>query len=286
MAKAVGFLTKDERKLDVSALGSIDRGAPLPHYRQIANNIEAGLRGLPPGAVVPSETELVRWFGVSRGTAVRALEELEHRYEVVRVKGMRTFKAHVSPMQFVQRLDAAKLPSFTDDLRREGFEPWEVVHESGFIPAAGPIARTLDVEEGEPVWKISRTITADNRPVVHVTSYLRRDLYPEFVAREVSRLSLYGHLEAEYGEEGRPAWAREAYFAGEAPAWLGCRLGIEEGSSVLRAERVAYLADGRPAEHAYSHMRGDFYRVEVTVLPGLRRESLDRTKMENATWSR
>lgn len=286
MEKAVGYLTKEEHKHDVSALGGIDRGAPVPHYRQIANSIEAGLRGVPPGAVVPSETELVRWFGVSRATAVRALEELEHRYEVVRVKGMGTFKAHTSPMQFVRRLDAAKLPSFTDDLRREGFETWEVVHESESISAAGPTARTLDVEEGEPVWKISRIITADDRPVVYVTSYLRRDLYPEVVAGEDSRLSLYGYLEDEYGEEGRPAWAREAYFAGEAPAWLGRRLGIEEGRSVLCSERVAYLADSRPAEHAYSHMRGDFYRAEVTVLPGLRHESLDRTKMENATWSR
>jgi DNA-binding GntR family transcriptional regulator len=273
-------------KLEISSLEPIDRRGPVPHYRQIAEKIGNGLRGLPPGTSVPSETEIVRWFGVSRGTAVRALQELEQRQEVVRVKGLGTFKARESPLQVARRLDEAKLPSFTDDLRREGFETGEEVHESSPVSADGEIAGWLELEEGETVWKISRSIFADDHPIVHVTSHLRRDLYPEIDVEKVSKLSLYGHLEARYGSDGRPSWAREVYFAGDAPAWLSPRLGVEEGSPVLCLERVAYLGDGRPAEYALSYMHGEYYRVEVTVMPGLGHHSVDKSKLlRDGSWS-
>src|SRR3954452_15591466 len=75
-------------------------GRPL--YVQLADEIAHGIRegALRPGDRVASEPELVRRHGVSRATAVRALEHLEKTGLVRREQGRGTF---VEEPRLVQR---------------------------------------------------------------------------------------------------------------------------------------------------------------------------------------
>lgn len=70
-----------------------DVSAPLPQYRRIAVDLQDRIASgaLVPGAPVPSESEIGRQYGVSRGTARQALSELEGSGLIVAVHGRGRF---------------------------------------------------------------------------------------------------------------------------------------------------------------------------------------------------
>lgn len=255
-------------RLDADALDPVDTASGVPIYRQIAEQLAAHLEALPVGTRLPSESAIAKRAGVSRGTAVQALRELEHRDLVVRVQGSGTFKASPAPGSFTRSLDAGKLPSFTDDLERAGHQTRELVERCELGAADHETAAALGIEPGAPVWSIVRTILADERPVVHIVSALRADRYPEIDGSQIAGGSLYGFLAGRYGAEARPTWADEEYSALNATQELCSRLHVPVERALLCSRRVAYLADGVAVELARSYMRADAYRVRVTLLPG------------------
>jgi DNA-binding GntR family transcriptional regulator len=72
---------------------SIDHGARLPAYIQLADIIEARIRAgeLPVGRTIPSESSLQQEFGVSRGTVRKAVLVLRERRLVDTVPQRGTF---------------------------------------------------------------------------------------------------------------------------------------------------------------------------------------------------
>ena len=70
------------------------RPAPPP-YARVKKYLKSGLAAgrWPPGSLMPSETELVARFGVSRMTVNRALRELQSEGLVSRTQGVGTFAA-------------------------------------------------------------------------------------------------------------------------------------------------------------------------------------------------
>lgn len=257
--------------LSASALRTLDPTSGVPSYRQIADQLGAHLERMDVGARLPSETEIARVLGVSRGTAVQALRELERQDRVVRVQGRGTFKAPPRPGSFTRHLQAGPLPSFTDELCAAGHETSEVIHRCARVPAGDAVATALGVAPGASVWALERTILADATPVVHLDSWLRADRYPELDPDAIASLSLYRFLVQRYGADARPSWADEEYTAAAVGADDAAALRIPAGSPVLCSRRVAYLADGQAVELVHSKMRADAYRVKATVLPGVER---------------
>ncbi|MGX6447375.1 GntR family transcriptional regulator [Patulibacter sp. S7RM1-6] len=260
-------MTASEDALPATSLRPTDTASGVPIYRQIVDQLAALLEPLATGTRLPSESEIARVVGVSRGTAVQALRELEHQELVVRVQGRGTFKASPKPGSFTRNLQAGRLPSFTEDLREAGHETREVVRRCDRVPATDEVAATLGVGPGDEVWALERTILADERPVVDVRSWLRTDLYADLDAEAIAGSSLYSFLSTRYGADGRPSWADEEYTASTTDADLAAALGVPSGSGVLVVRRTAYLADGQAAEFVESFVRADAYRVKITVLP-------------------
>ncbi len=149
--------------LQAEALAPVDTTSGVPIYRQIAEQLAAHLESLPAGTRLPSETAIARRAGVSRGTAVQALRELEHRDLVVRVQGSGTFKASPSPGSFTRSLDAGKLPSFSGDLERAGHATRERIERCESGAADHETAAALGIEPGAAIWSIERTVLADER---------------------------------------------------------------------------------------------------------------------------
>jgi DNA-binding GntR family transcriptional regulator len=270
------------QKLDPSVLQPVNRQSFTPLYQQIAAEIESHLQELPVGAMLPSETEIVAHFHVSRGVAVQALKELLNKRVVVRMQGSGTFKAPAAPFpaRFTRSLNAAKLPSFSDDLRQAHYEVGERIYACELIKAPEDVRQALKLANEDRVWKLSRTILASGVPVVYLTSYVLESVYPEVNAEEVAKHSFYGYLEAHYGLALRPAWAEEEYSAVSVPEGLAQILQVEDGSPLLFSMRVGYLADGRPAEYVLSYMRGDLYHVRATVLPDCEPTTIGRIELE------
>lgn len=260
-------MSSSENSLSAARLAPIDTSTGVPIYRQIVEQLSTLLEAEPTGTRLPSEAEIARAVGVSRGTAVQALRELEHQELVVRVQGRGTFKASPKPGSFTRDLQSGRLPSFTEDLRRAGHETRELVRRCDQVAATATVAEALGVAEGAPVWALERTILADERPVVHLSSWLPVAVYDQLDGDEIASASLYQYLASRYGEAGRPSWADEEYTAGTADRDLAATLGVPLGSAVLVVRRTAFVADGQAAEFVESFVRADAYRVKITVLP-------------------
>jgi DNA-binding GntR family transcriptional regulator len=69
--------------------------SPVPLYVQLANLLEAEIKAgkLAPGALLPSEKQLVQEHGVARGTARRAVELLRERGLVMTIQARGTYVA-------------------------------------------------------------------------------------------------------------------------------------------------------------------------------------------------
>ena len=70
---------------------------PAAPYARVKQHLKDGLAQgrFPPGALMPSEAELVAQFGVSRMTVNRALRELQSERLIERVQGVGTFAAQL-----------------------------------------------------------------------------------------------------------------------------------------------------------------------------------------------
>jgi len=77
----------------VHELGSVDRLADAPPFRQIADQLRRAIqRGdLEPGGRVPSEAELIEHYGVARMTVRQAVAELKAEGLVIAEHGRGVF---------------------------------------------------------------------------------------------------------------------------------------------------------------------------------------------------
>nr|SBO91788.1 Transcriptional regulator, GntR family [Nonomuraea gerenzanensis] len=132
-----------------------------PKYAQIVQTIRQKIADgtYPPGSLLPSETQLVREFRVSRPTVVRALQVLQLRGVIEREHGKGSFvkaappgAAHQTPRPGRAVLD-----------RVEVDENCTVI-EAGSLAASAAVAKLLDVPEGSAVVRRRVLFRDDERP--------------------------------------------------------------------------------------------------------------------------
>jgi GntR family transcriptional regulator len=149
-----------------------DAGFEPPKYAQIVAAIRRRIADgtYPPGSLLPSESKLVREFGVSRPTVVRALEALKLRGEIDREHGRGSYvKAVPVPV------DEGPRPVRSVLDRTEADEAgWTTTVEHCSAP--GPIASLLGLAEAAPVVLRRRLTIADDAPYELVSLWLPIEL--------------------------------------------------------------------------------------------------------------
>ncbi|MED7927869.1 GntR family transcriptional regulator [Nonomuraea sp. LP-02] len=121
-----------------------------PKYAQIVQAIRQKIADgtYPPGSLLPSETQLVREFKVSRPTVVRALQVLQLRGVIEREHGKGSFVKAAPPGASNQNSRPGR--AVLD--RVEADENCTVI-EAGSLAATGAVAKLLDVPEGSTVMR-------------------------------------------------------------------------------------------------------------------------------------
>ena len=252
------------RSLPVTLLSSPDAQTGVPRWRQIADQLAGLIQRAGPGVRLPSENELAGHLGVSRSTAIQALRDLEQRGLVLRQQGRGSFT--VDARRAVRSAGSGRLPSFSEDLRLAGRATRETVVACDRCEPPTPVGLALGVEGPDSTWRVVRLIRSDGEVVVQVTSHLPCRLYPELDRGAIEAGSLYQHLEAAYGAQGRPSSADEQWSAQAADDDVAEVLEIRPGAPIMHVERLAYLSDGTPAEHSASSVRGETFVVSLHVV--------------------
>lgn len=230
-----------------------------PLYQRVADDLLGAVREGSPHDLLPSEPELTRHYGVSRGTVKQALDLLEQHGLIYRRQGKGTFIAEPRILRA-----GPHVPSFSEDIRTRGHVPRIRVVEVDRSTLGDRQAAALGLAAGVGCWKVRRLFLADDEPLALVTSYIRADLVPELNGLDVEQ-SLYASLERRYG--ARPSWARDTYTAVKARGRTARLLQVDDGDPLLYSERTAYLADLTPIEYVESLIRGDRFTVSVSWMP-------------------
>lgn len=244
------------RDLIYSDLRTALAGAdPTPRYLQVA----AVIRGLVEhgvlraGEALPSERDLSTVTGLSRVTVRRAVETLLREGVLSRRHGSGTFVAR----RIEQPLSI--LAGFSEDMRNRGSRPGSVWIGKTLTYPSPKEALALGVGPDELVLRIVRVRTADDEPLAIENAVVPASILP---APELVETSLYGAL----AEQGfRPAHGVQRLHATLATLEEAQLLKIPVGSAILRIERRAFLANGRPVEFTLSAYRGDRYDFVATL---------------------
>ncbi len=245
---------------------SIDPHSNAPLYSLIAQNFrELITQGkLQPGDALPSEWELSEYYGASRLTVRRALDDLSREGWVRRRHGVGTFVANPKSAQIAP----SKL-SFTQQMLAIGRVPSSQVLGVIIVPASPEIAARLNLKAETPVIEITRLRLADGEPILLETAYLQAERFPglENIETWVNG-SLYETLESRFNTKVTVMdQTLEPIILDEKDAVF---LRSQPGTPAIYSEVVSYAEDGSPIEYSWSVTPGErskfffsFRRAEI-----------------------
>ena len=232
----------------------LDQGSPTPLYLQLADQIRARIGDglIKVGDALPSERELSQSGRISRVTVRKALDTLLREGLLSRRHGSGTY---IAP-----RIEqsAGLLVGFSADMSNRGFVAGAISIERSVGVATPEEALTLALSVDAKVLRLTRVRTADEEPLAIERAVVPAALLPRIDEGQ----SLYAALAARSHRPVRGLQRLQASLATAAEAKL---LSIPVGAAILRIERRAFLADGRPVEFTRSAYRGDRYDFMTEV---------------------
>ncbi len=216
-----------------------------PLYLQIKALLEDRLdaREWRPGEAIPSEIELARRFGVSQGTARKAVDALAADNLVVRRQGKGTFVAtHTEERASLFRFLRIRSNAGKD------IQPTSRLLDVRRTKAPADIARLLGLKLGDPVLVLRRVLDYDGEPVVLDEITLPATLFKGLTkARyDAYRGSMYAFFESQFGV--RMLQAQERIRAVPADPAAAAVLGVAPGTALLAVDRVTLTYGDRPVE--------------------------------------
>ncbi|HEV2503298.1 MAG TPA: GntR family transcriptional regulator [Mesorhizobium sp.] len=202
---------------------------------------------------LPSETELARYFKVTRRTLRKALSIVEAEGLITKNQGRHSlYRGRSIALSHDTIVD---LPTAA---REAGFRLTTKLLRLGEARAGLAEARALSVKLGETVGEICRLRLLDGRPVVQQRSVIPQNLLAGIRPADLERSSLYRELLRLHGIDGLVI-GREQFVQSSATVEEAGFAGIEAGHPVVRVLRLV-LADGKPVEYSNSILIGDYFR--------------------------
>jgi len=236
----------------------IDKTSIIPLYFQLADVLREKVttKVLKPGDILPSESELIDKFGISRGTVRQAMQILTQEGLIERYPGKGSFVSHPKIEH-----DAGKVLGFFSQITREvGKRPSAKILEIKQSHPSKFVRSKLHLNEGEPIVLVKRLRFVDDEPWAIETAHFRNDIGGKLLNEDLSG-SIYKLIQEKYGYIFyRSQNSIEASIACEVTANL---LSIEVGRPVLYIKRLVFLSDDSPFEYSEDIYRADRIRFIV-----------------------
>ncbi|HWB45828.1 MAG TPA: GntR family transcriptional regulator [Hyphomicrobiaceae bacterium] len=210
-----------------------------------------------PGQLIPNEFEIAREFGVSQGTARKAISALAAEQLVHRRQGRGTFVVQHTPahvlFRFFQLFEDAGAQIIPDSRRAVPVR----------APANAAERAALGLDEGEQVIRIARTRLRHAKPFIVETIALPDALFPGLADLPELPNTLYDHFQKTYGV--LVVRADERITAVAADKQAAAALELAEGTPLLRIDRTAYGLVDQPVEWRVSqcHLQNAYYLARL-----------------------
>lgn len=205
---------------EAMTVGSLPGHTTAP-FARIKHHLKEGLAAgrWPPGALMPSEADLVALFGVSRMTVNRALRELQAEGLVQRSQGVGTFAA---PLHQVS--STLTIRDLQEEISARGHLHHAVVNLQRSEPAPEPLAAQLGVAVGAEVFHTLIVHHENGLPLQCEDRFVNPGCAPGYLQADFTQTTptryLFEHTalwRAQYSIESARATAQEAQLLGIAP---------------------------------------------------------------------
>ncbi len=243
-------------------LGILEFESKTPLYKQLqillrTTILDGGF--YLPGDILPSESQMIEMYGVSRATVRRAITELEQEGLVRREQGVGTI---VCDPKLVHPLASAT--SFTNDIISKGGNPGSITLYAEEVIPDQQVRSILQLGTNETVIKLERIRLVNDVPVgIHISNISKKHISDIDTSQLRTRnFSLYDLLKRHGLQLGQAIETLEAALSNEKESQL---LGVPRGSAVLKIERLIHLSNGDPFELCHMAYRGDRYKSVVKM---------------------
>jgi GntR family transcriptional regulator len=244
------------------------RDGPDVLYEQMADRLRELATSLSEGAPLPSESVLMRRYGVSRSTVRKALKTLVAEGLLTSRQGVGTFVAR-------RRVGhpLTELGGFVEAFTRHGLDVQSELGAFGWAddPAALPAGAPANAGGGLVFRRVYRVDTA----VWAVADCCVFEPYGADITRaDLQRTPSFELLQRRFGSP--IAGSEISVGLGGVPVDVATLLGVRPDSPVLRLRRLLSARDGAPVQYAVYHVPAD--RFEFIV-----REPVSGARMSDGT---
>lgn len=206
-----------------------------------------------PGAAIPNEIDIAREYGLSAGTVRKALDWMEQANLVIRQQGRGTFVRDPSTDELAHRFEnmwtpdgSRAVPSFAETKVSEG-------------EADAYACDKLKLKPGTKIHRIEQLRTLNGSPFMLETIALPLALFPNIPQAAYTVTGAASESGVLLGN------AEEQVHLFQAEGEIATKLGVPEGTPVLKLDRVVLTLDGRPAEWRVAYCRAgkSHYRSSI-----------------------
>lgn len=210
-----------------------------------------------PHSQMPSESQMIEAFSVSRITIRQALGDLQKEGLIFKVPGKGSFVAKPKAFQSLSRLQG-----FGEAMGPSGYETFSQVLSTRQVAATEVVARRLQIGLGTPVYEIQRLRYLNREPISVDQSYFPLSIGERLAQEDLPTRDIFVILENDFGLHLTHADVQiEAISADE---FLARQLRIDEASPLLRIERLTY-ADEQPVDFEFLYYRGDAFQYRLRI---------------------
>ncbi len=245
-----------------SQFSLVDRASDLPLHVQVRRRIVEMIQNVPQDATVPlpSESELMNTFGVSRITVRRAMSDLAAAGYVHRQAGKGSFALPRKLHHTSGRIGGA-----SDEFRAQGFDvKAEVLELDDRVPPP-EVALLFGLADNTKVQYARRVLSVDAKPISQVSMYFNLPNGARLSREDLQHESFLGVLRRKWAvTPARATRTVEAGLANEEDARL---LRLSLPAAVLVVDLVGYDETGRTLFHINVRYDSAYYKYvqEITA---------------------
>lgn len=233
--------------------------SPVPLHTQIRELLRRKILDgtYSPHSQMPSESQMMHSFGVSRITIRQALGDLQKEGLIFKVMGKGSFVAKPKAFQSLSRLQG-----FGEAMSPSGYETYSLLLSAREVEASVIVAQRFSIKPETPVFEIQRLRYLNREPISVDVSYFPLDIGRRLVQEDLAARDIFIILENDFGLNLTHADLQiEAICADES---LARQMDIAEGSPLLRMERMTFAGDS-PVDFEFLYYRGDAFQYRLRI---------------------
>jgi GntR family transcriptional regulator len=212
----------------------------------------------PPHAQLPSESEMIAAFNVSRITVRQALGDLENEGLIFRLHGKGAFVSKPKAFQ-----DLGRLQGFGEAMRQMGYETFSRVLGMQTMTPSPQVREHLALGKRARVTELRRVRYLNREPISVDVSYLPTAIGQRLAKEDLATRDVFVILENDYGLT--LGHADLQIGAVQADETLAAQLQVNADSPILFIERLTHGADGTPIDYEHLFYRADAFQYRVRV---------------------